>query len=140
MAVVKAAADPFAVAVENIYHTARRQACSRLFNHFLENPRMRRTPLDSQTHDRQGNAFGHRLSLVDMGRWLLCHPSGQPHTGEGYAGWVLVFAVAACDTLLRGHHRLLTSSVKNGRAGRVNAPVEAATGALTRPARRTLIP
>src|SRR5690242_3016522 len=27
---------------------------------------------------------------------------------------------------------------KNGRAGRVNAPVEAATGALTRPARRPL--
>ena len=46
MAVIEAAADPVAVAIEDIHDAAGRQPCSRFLDHFLEDPRMAGAALD----------------------------------------------------------------------------------------------
>ena len=53
MAVVEAAADPLAVAVDHVHDAAGRDAHGRLLDHFLKDPRMRRPPGDFEPHLRK---------------------------------------------------------------------------------------
>ena len=50
VAVVEATAHPLAVAVDDVHDAAARQAHGRLFDHLLEDPRVRRAPRDFQSN------------------------------------------------------------------------------------------
>src|SRR5438067_351024 len=80
MAVVKPAADPSARSVKHVHHSARRNPSRRLFDHFLEDPRMRGPPLDFQADawSLGGVEIGHRTCLSVGSSWVILRCQAGP--------------------------------------------------------------
>ncbi len=81
VAVVKAASDPLAGAIEDVHDAAGGQALGRLFDHLLKDPRMGRASFDLQAHLRQD--FGCHAGYCRFGvrrespLWIFLFAAGR---------------------------------------------------------------